>query len=479
MTAPSHARHQPRALLASLLATVLALAGCATAPAADPPPPAVDTPVAFKQGEGAWVPTASVEVLERGTWWELFGDPALNALAQQVEVSNQNLAAAVAAYAQARALVAQQRASLFPSVNAGASADRGGGRGGTPTRGSYDLSIGFSWEPDVWGRLGQAVAAARASEQASAADLAAARLSIQGELAANYIALRGIDQERALLRQIVQGLERTLQITGNRYEAGIVARTDVLQAQTQLANARAELLTLDRQRAQLEHAVAVLVGRAPGNFAIEDRSAGGSAAVPALVPDVPMQLPSTLLLRRPDIVGAERRVVLANAQRGVARSAWFPSLRLSGSSGLGAASFADVFSAGNLVWALGLSLAQTVFDGGAREAQLDSARAGLEQAAARYRQTVLSAFQGVEDQLVAARLLREQQALREQAASAAALAEQQVMNRYQAGQVGFNEVITAQSTAQNARRSLVQLQADRQLAAVALIQALGGGWRAP
>lgn len=464
-----------------MLALCLALSGCALAPVREQPPPAVETPVAFKQGQGEWVPVAAMPAPASGAWWTIFNDPVLDQLAQQVEAANQNLAVAVAVYGQARALVAAQRASLFPVVTAGAGADRRGGGDGTATRSSYDLSIGLSWEPDLWGRLGEAVTAARATEQASAADLAAARLSLQGEMAVNYLNLRGLDEERAVQRQIIEGLERTLQITRNRYEAGVAARTDVLQAQTQLANARAERLSLDRARAQLEHAIAVLAGRPPANFSLPDRTADAApvAMAAAAIPEIPPDLPSTLLLRRPDIVAAERRVALANAQLGIARTAWYPSLRLTGSGGLGAAAVGDLFSAGSLVWALGLSLAQTVFDAGAISARADAAEAGLAQSAARYRQTVLGAFQSVEDQLVAQRLLREQQALREQAARDAALVEQQVMNRYQAGQVGFTEVITAQNTAQNARRNLVQLQADRRVAAVSLIQALGGGWGTP
>ncbi|MBL0420323.1 efflux transporter outer membrane subunit [Ramlibacter sp. AW1] len=460
----------------------LALAGCAMAPVRDEPPPVVDTPAAFRQGSGSWVPASAgyAQAWGRGAWWELFDDAQLAELMQRVEVSNQTLAAAVAAYAQARALVAEQRASFFPVVTGQAGADRSGARSGTSgTRGSFDLGLGASWEPDLWGRLGLGLAGARASEQASAADLAAARLSLQGELALSYFSLRGTDAERALLQQIVQGLERTLQITRNRYEAGVVARTDVLQAQTQLANSRAELLSLERQRAQLEHAIAVLVGRAPANFSLAARPAESLDTPFVRIPEVPPEVPSLLLLRRPDIAAAERRVALANAQLGVAQTAWYPSLRLSGSAGLGAASVGDLLSAGSLVWALGASLAQTVFEGGAIAARVRAAEGALEESAARYRQTVLAAFRAVEDQLAAVRLLREQEALRAQAARDAALVEQQVMNRYQAGQVGFSEVITAQNTAQTARRALAQLRTSRQAAAVSLVQALGGGWRAP
>lgn len=467
-----HPLHPPSRLAAlALVFSSLVLGGCAVGPRYDRPP-TVDTPAAFKEGQGEWIRAVPADTLERGPWWQLFNDPVLDELAARVEVSNQNVAAAVAAYAQARALVAQQRASLFPTVTLDVGASRSGGRGDTPERGSYSVGIGGSWEPDVWGRLSRGVDGARAGEQASQADLAAARLSSQGELAINYFNLREQDAQIALLQQTIAGYQRSLQIATNRYNVGIVARTDVLQAQTQLANAQAELLGLQRQRAQLEHAIAVLVGQAPASFTL--------AAVPTpnlSVPDVPLDVPSTLLQRRPDIAAAERRVAQANEQIGIAQSAYFPSLRLSGSAGLGAARIGDLFSASALVWSLGASAAQSLFNAGATGARVEGARASFDQAAARYRQTVLAAFQDVEDQLVASRVLGQQLALRQQATAAADQVEQQVLNRYQAGQVNYTEVINAQVTAQNARRNLLQLQADRQVAAVALIQALGGGWR--
>jgi NodT family efflux transporter outer membrane factor (OMF) lipoprotein len=464
----------PRFLKFTALSVALALAGCAVGPTYDKPP-AVDVPAAFKEGQGEWIRAVPADTLSRGPWWQLFNDPVLNGLAERVEVSNQNVAAAVAAYAQARALVAEQRASLLPTVTLDGGANRNGGRGGTPERNSFSVSLGGSWEPDVFGRLRRGVEGARAGEQASAADLAAARLASQGELAVNYFNLRQQDAQRALLAQTITGYERALQITTNRYNAGIAARTDVLQAETQLANSRAELLGLERQRAVLEHAIAVLVGQAPANFSLPVQPA--SATLAAVVPDVPLEVPSTLLLRRPDVAAAERRVARANEQIGIAQSAYYPSLRLTGSAGSSAARIADLFSTSSLVWGLGLSLAQTVFSGGARAAQVEGARAAYDQTVANYRQTVLGAFQDVEDQLVASRILGQQLALRQQAARAADQVEQQVLNRYQAGQVSYTEVISAQATAQSARRSLVQLQSDRQVAAVTLIQALGGGWR--
>jgi NodT family efflux transporter outer membrane factor (OMF) lipoprotein len=461
-------KNKSKPLLAVCLA--LLIAGCAVGPTYQRPD--VDMPVAFKEGRGEWIRAVPADTLERGPWWELFNDPVLNGLVAQVEVSNQNVAAAVARYAQARALVAEQRASLFPTVDLSVGADRSGGGGSTPTRRSYQVGIGAGWEPDVWGRLRRGVDSARAGSQASLADLQAARLSAQGELATNYFNLRELDASRALQADTITGYERTLRIAQNRYNAGIVARTDVLQAQTQLSNAQADQLGLERQRANLEHAIAVLVGKAPANFSLEPRPLWAGS-----VPDVPVDVPSTLLLRRPDIAASERRVAQANEQIGIAQSAYFPSLRLSGNAGQSAASIGDLFSASAFAWSLGASIAQSIFNAGATRARVESARAGLEEASAGYRQTVLAAFRDVEDQLIASRILQQQLVLREQASAAANLVEQQVLNRYQAGQVSYTEVINAQVTAHNARRAVATALSDRQVAAVALIQALGGGWR--
>ena len=464
------------ALATALLATLL-LGACAVGPNYQrPTAPDVSS---FKEAEG-WVPAAPADALERGAWWALFGDPVLDQLAASVEVSNQNVAAAVAAYAQARALVAQQRASLFPTVTLNGGANRShsgsgssaGVASGGRTGDSYQLSMGGSWEPDVWGRLGRAVAGASAGAQASAADLASARLSAQGQLAVNYLSLRQTDAQKALLESTIAGYLRTLEITQNRYNAGIVAKTDVLQSQTQLANAQADQAGLVRQRAQLEHAVAVLTGQAPGNFSL------APAVWNPTVPDVPVGVPSTLLQRRPDIAAAERRVAVANEQIGIARSAYYPALSLGASYGLGASSVADLFSASSSVWSFGLSAAQTLFNAGATRARVQGSEAAHAQAVASYRQTVLGAFQGVEDQLAATRVLLIQQDLRRQASQAADQVEQQVLNRYRSGLVSYTDVITAQATALNARRALVQSMADRQTTAVALIQSLGGGWQA-
>jgi NodT family efflux transporter outer membrane factor (OMF) lipoprotein len=316
-------------------------------------------------------------------------------------------------------------------------------------------------------------ARAQASAQASAADLAAARLAAQGELAANYFSLRLADAQLALLGETVEGYQRVLQITQNRVAAGVAPSSDLLQARTQLANASADRLTAQRQRAQLEHAIAILLGKAPADF--------GLAAAPwtPQVPDIPAGLPSTLLERRPDIAAAERRVAAANAQIGIARSAYFPSLSLGAGYGAAGGQLGGLFSASNTLWSLGLSAAQAVFNAGATGARVDQASAARDVAVAAYRQAVLAALADVEDQLAAGKVLAQQQSLRETAAAAAGQVEQQMLNRYRAGQVAYTEVVTAQVTALNARRALLQAQADRQTVAVALVQALGGGWRAP
>ena len=465
----------PYALLV-MAALALLVSGCAVGPTYQRP--ATPEVSAFKEA-GEWIPAVPADALERGPWWTLFGDPVLDQLASRVEVSNQNVAIAVGAYAQARAVVREQRASLLPSVSLDGGASRAGSSGnsatgaGGRTGNNYQVSLGASWEPDVWGRLGRVVDSASAGAQASAADLASAKLSAQGELAVNYFSLRQTDAQNALLESTIAGYARALEIAQNRYNAGIVARTDVLQAQSQLASSKADQAGLQRTRAQFEHAIAVLVGDAPGNFSLRPL-----AAWTPFVPPVPVGVPSTLLQRRPDIAAAERRAASANEQIGIAKTAYYPNISLNASVGSSASRVADLFRASSGIWSLGLSAAQLLFDAGATGARVDSAQAAQAQAVARYRQTVLAAFRDVEDQLSATRVLQIQQELRRQASAAADLVEQQVLNRYRSGQVGYTEVITAQTTALSARRALVQATADQQTTAVALIQSLGGGWQA-
>jgi len=457
---------------------VWVVAGCTTMTPPYQRPEVALQAVSFKEAPSTpgWNEAQPADAQPRGPWWLPFGDAPLNELLPQVEVSNQNVAAAVARYAAAQALVAGRQAQLLPGVQLTGSASRSGGGGvaGAITGRGTQLraEVGASWEPDLWGRLGAGVTQAQANAQASAADLAAATLSAQAALATAYFNLREADAELALLRDNVAAFERSLQITNNRYAAGQAARTDVLQAQTQLANTRAEVAALATQRRQFEHAIAVLLGMAPADFSL------APAPWTTVVPEVPPTLPSELLQRRPDIASAERAVASANAAIGIARAAYYPSFTLSASGGAAATRIGDLLNASNTIWSLGLSVAQILFDGGALDAALRNAEASRDVTIATYRQTVLTALQSVEDLLAQRRGLTEQLAQRQQASAAADLTEQQVLNRYRAGQVGYTDVVTAQTSALAARRSVVQLQVGQQVNAIALVQALGGGWRA-
>jgi len=469
---------QRPALCAIAAALALSAGACSMVPTYQRPEVAAQA-ASFKEAPSApgWQAARPADEHPRGPWWQPFGDVTLDELMPQVEVSNQNVAAAVARYAAAQALVAGQQSQLMPQVQLSATATRSkagiainAGSGVSVTSNSVRAVVNADWELDVWGRLRAGVSQAEANAQASAADLAGAKLSAQAALASAYFNLREADAELALLRDTVTGFERSLLITNNRYAAGQAARTDVLQAETQLANTRADVAALTVQRQQFEHAVAVLLGKAPADFAL------AVAPWTTTVPEVPPMLPSELLQRRPDIASAERAVAAANANIGVARAAYFPSIALGASAGTSGVRLTDLFNASNTLWSLGLSVAQVLFDGGALNAALKSAEAGRDVTIATYRQTALGAFQSVEDLLAQRRGLNEQLVLRQQASSAADLTEQQVLNRYRAGQVGYFDVVAAQTSALAARRSVVQLQGTLQTNAVALIQALGGGW---
>ncbi|MDM0113339.1 efflux transporter outer membrane subunit [Variovorax sp. J22R133] len=456
------------------LTVAMLLSACAVGP--DYQRPSAPEPVAFKeapQSGAQWFPAAPADTLDRGPWWELFGDPVLNQLVAQVEVSNQNVAAAAAAYEQSRALVTQQRSSLFPFVGLNASEKRIGGPANGRALNAAALGLQASWEPDIWGELRRGVEGAQANAQASEASLAAARLSAQGALATNYFLLRDADIEIGLLQEAVTAYERALKITQNSYDAGISAKTDVLQARTQLASTRANLVSVQGQRPQLEHAIAVLIGKAPTDFTLEP-VANWKGAVPA----VPLGVPSTLLQRRPDIAQSERSVAAANAQIGVQMAGYYPSFTLTGAYGSAAVRTRDLFDASAILWSIGLSAAQTLFDAGATKARVAQAEAARSGAVAQYRQTVLSAFQSVEDQLSLARSLAEQAEFRREASEAANLTETQILNQYKEGQVAYTDVVVAQAAALNARQVLSQLAASRLTNAVALIQSLGGGWQA-
>ena len=463
-------------------ASLLALGACSMTPAYETPALKTPAPASYKALEG-WKTATPSDHLDRGDWWTLLGDPQLNALAERVKVDNQTIARAEAAYRQARALVREQRASLFPTIDLSGSATKSGG-GGTRTTTSaggatsagdtqrYQVGIGASWEPDVWGRIRAGISGAKFSAEASAADLAAAQLSAQGELATSYLGLRRADAEIAMVQATVDGYQRSLQITTNRYNAAIAPKSDVLQAQTQLANAQSTLEGLVQTRATFENAIAVLVGEPASSF----RIAPVSDWKP-VVPEIPIGVPSALLERRPDVAAAERRVAAANTDIGVARAAFFPTFSLSANGNSTSSVLGDLFTTSANTWSLGLSAAQTLFDAGARRARVAQSRAAYDATAADYRQTALTAFEDVENQLAAARALERQYALQLTASQAADQTEQMLLNQYKAGQVAYTDVVSAQATALSARRTLVQTAVSRQTTAVALVQALGGGWR--
>ncbi|WP_029580114.1 efflux transporter outer membrane subunit, partial [Bordetella hinzii] len=382
----------PKFLPARALPLALAalLAGCAVGP--DYQRPDIDVGTAFKEGQQTvpgWRPAQPADTVARGQWWTIYGDPLLDGLMTRLNSANQTIAQAEANYRQAQALVGVARAGFFPTVGAGAGVTRSGGgtsSGSASVGNQYSLTGNVSWELDLWGRLRRELESSRASEAASAADLASARLSAQAALAQNYLQLRVLDEQKRLLQATVQAYERSLTLTRNRYDAGVAGKADVAVAQTQLESTRAQLVDLEWQRGQYEHAIAVLVGTAPSQFSLPP------VTFTQQLPEIPVGLPSALLQRRPDVAAAERRAAAANAQIGVAQSAWFPDLTLSASGGFRSGQFADWLTAPARFWSLGPALALTIFDGGAREAQIASARAAYDAQAAAYRQSVLTAL---------------------------------------------------------------------------------------
>jgi NodT family efflux transporter outer membrane factor (OMF) lipoprotein len=464
-----------------LLLALGLLAGCA-AVGPNYKKPTTAAPGAFKEAppEG-WKRAQPSDTALRGKWWELFGDPALNALEEQVSVSNQNLAQAEAQFRGARAAVALARAGLFPTVTAGAQATRayssssrsGGSASGTTTGGSstvYQVPVDFTWELDLWGRVRRGVEANIATAQASAADVENVRLSLQAELAGDYFQLHGLDEQRQLLDSTVKEYETALKITSNRHDQGVASGADVAEAQTQLETARAAAIDLGVSRTQLEHAIAILTGKAPADLTIP------SAAIRFAPPAVPVGLPSELLERRPDIAAAERRVAAANAQIGVAQAAYYPTLSLNASAGFANSVLGKLFSLPSRFWSVGPQLLGTLFDGGQRHAVVEQAEANYDATVAAYRESVLDAFQGVEDNLAALRVLAAEATQQVAATNAAERSLQLTRNRYSAGIATYLEVITAQNAAYTNERNTVDLRIRQMTASVNLIKALGGGW---
>ena len=443
-------------------------AACVVGPDYRRPP--VETTATYKEST-YWKPSEPNDTLSRGPWWTIYHDDELAGLEAKIEISNQNVLAAAAAVDQARALVAEAKAGYWPTATASVGAQRGAA-GTAPARTTVNAEVSGNWTLDIWGQIRRTVQSDRASAEASAAALAAASLSAQSELAIDYFALRAQDQLQRILDDIVVAETQSLKITQNRYRFGVAAKADVVTAQTQLLNSQAQQINAKVQRGILEHAVAVLVGQTPAAFSL------ALAVMPSDVPTVPVGVPSALLERRPDVAQAERKMAAANAQIGVAKAAYFPNLTLSGSDQYSRSSFGRLLSAPNRVWAVGPQLAETLFDGGLHRAQVAQARAAYEASVASYRQTVLSGFQQVEDEILTLRVLEQQAVVETAAVAAAREAETLTLNQYKAGTVPYSSVITAQTTRLASEETALTVLSNRLQASVALIEALGGGWSA-
>jgi len=456
--------------------SLLLLGGCTVGPRYARP--AAPAPPQYKELPPAWKAAQPNDQIAKGKWWEVFEDEQLNKLEEQINVSSQTLKAAQAQFEQARAIVRINRSNLYPSVTAGVnvtrshqSTNRPNGRL-SPASNYTDLQlpVDASYEADVWGRVRRAVEAARANAQASAADLESVSLSLHAELATDYFQVRALDAEEQLLNSTVSAYEKALRLTQNRYTGGIASQVDVAQAQTQLETTRAQAIDLGVQRAQFEHAIAVLIGQPASTFTL---AVSPLANTP---PVVPVGLPSELLERRPDVAGNERRMAAANAQIGIARAAYYPAITLSATGGFESTSIASWFNGPSGFIAGSASALLTAFDAGRRRAVTDEAQAAYDQSAANYQQTVLGAFQEVEDSLAALRLLEDEAKTQDAAVAAAEHSLALSTNRYKGGVATYLEVITAQSFALSDQRTAVEIAGRRMAASVSLIKALGGGW---
>jgi NodT family efflux transporter outer membrane factor (OMF) lipoprotein len=466
------------AALLSCAFGLMFLAGCSVGPRYARP--SAPTSPAYKELPPDWKTAQPIDFAGKGSWWEVFQDPELNSLEEQINVSNQNLKSAEASFAQARDLVRINRAAYYPTVTASPSGqrvhqsvDRPNGAAVPQTvYNDWLFPVDTSYEVDVWGRVRHTVQQARASAQASAGDLESVRLSLHAELASDYFQARALDAQAQLLDSTVTAYERALELTQNRYHGGVVSQVDVAQAQTQLETTRAQAIDVHVQRAQLEHAIAVLIGKSPGDFTLP------VASLNATPPVVPTGLPSDLLERRPDIAASERRMAAANEQIGIATAAYYPTISLSGGGGFESTSITTWFSGPAGFVAGGASAFETIFDAGRRRAVTDQARSAYDQTVADYQQTVLGAFQEVEDNLAALRLLEAESRTQQAAVESAQHSLELSNNRYRGGVTTYLEVITAQSIALSDQRTLVQIAGERMTASVSLIKALGGGWQA-
>ncbi len=457
----------------SLLTLTLLLSACAVGP--DYERPTVTTPTTYKEADG-WKVSEPKAVDADPNWWSIFNDPLLDQLEKEVAGSNQSVAQAEAAWRGAVAAADQAQSALFPTVsaNAGFTRQKESVSGlGSSLSNSYNAGGSLSWEVDVWGKLRRTLEAAQATADADHDALAAAKLTEQSALASDYFALRGADELKRLLDATVVAYERSLKITQNQYKSGTAAKSDVDQALTQLESTRSQAIATVTTRSQLEHAIAVLLGKAPAEFAIAIEP--GLAETPA----TPVAVPSALLERRPDIAEAERQMASANANIGVAIAAYYPDLTFDASFTHTAETFSKLLRAGNNVWSFGPSLSETVLDWGARDAQVAQARASYDGTVAAYRLTVLTAFQQVEDDMVNLHQLAQQDEVENRAVVSADEAERLITNQYRAGTVAYTSVVTAQAASLAAKQSALTIRQSRLTTTVALLQAMGGGWQAP
>ncbi|MBK5344276.1 efflux transporter outer membrane subunit [Pseudomonas sp. TH49] len=463
--------------LLSLSLCVAMLSACAVGP--DYQRPQTAEVAQYKEAEG-WRQANPSDSLARGAWWELYGDQQLNGLIEKLNSSNQTVAQSEAQYRQAQALVRSARGAFYPNVDLSLGKTRSSqGTGSSSSslsssasgiRDTYNAQLGVSWEADIWGKLRRGLEANEASAQASFADLAAMRLSQQSELVQNYLQLRVIDQQKRLLEATVTAYEKSLQMTQNQYRAGISGRDAVAQAQTQLKSTQADLVDLIWQRAQFENAIAVLTGQAPAEFSIAE-----TQSIPNL-PQIPLSLPSQLLERRPDIASAERSVIAANANIGVAKAAYYPDLTLSMSGGYSSSTSKNLLTLPNRFWSVGPKLDLPIFDGGIRSAEVDRTEAVYDQTVAKYRQTVLDGFREVENYLVQLKVYEDEAAVRQEALEAARDSLRLTQNQYKAGLIAYIDVVVVQATALNNERTVLNILQSRLIASVQLIAALGGGW---
>lgn len=460
-----------------LLLCAMLLTACTVGPDYVKPTAVATMPTAYKQLEG-WKVAQPRDGMLTERWWEIYRDPILDSLAEQVAISNLNVASAAARFRQARALVQAARAGYFPTLSAGISATRfrQSGNLGTETGAGSPVSdfllpLDLTWELDLWGRVRRSVESSQAAAQASAADLAAVTLSIQAELAVNYFQLRVLDAQQQLLDTTTEVYRKSLELTNYRYNAGVVAKTDALQAETQLRSTEAQALDLGVQRAQLEHAIALLIGKPPEAFSLP------ATALEAAIPSIPAGLPSELLERRPDIASAERQVAAANARIGIARAAYFPTIQLSAAAGYESSRLSTWLDWPSRFWSVGPAMSATLFDGGLRKAQSEQARAAYDETVAAYQGVVLTGFQEVEDNLAALRILEEVSKIQDQAVHAAQQVVTITNTQYQAGAITYLNVLVAQAIALTNERVSLGLIGRRLTASVLLVKALGGGWQ--